>query len=445
MSMPKAALKALTVSTVIFTAIVLMAQTRRQTGPASQSTLPRVRKIAIHNSPAGNVVISVSATSPVPYRTFQLSNPKRLVVDLEGARKGVRQRVYPAQSPLLTRVRVGQWRSHPAIVRVVADLKGTPAFSVTRQASGIRIELKPRSSDERPADRPRAGQARSARYDRHDRGQAASHKLAEKSPLAVHRFKDLSASLTAPELPSHDQLVPITDPGLPNSGRDNSATPAEVSGISIKPDGRGKTLVDIASTRSVPYRVFQLAHPFRLVVDLRDARNASHQKEYPVNSPVLKRIRVAQWRPEDPPVVRVVADLKGYPVFDVHAQEPGIRIELQPRRELGPLLRNPFEFATQHHAATSRHVAVQSNQAITATANSRSASSSNSFSALKVIGFIEQKDSAVQAVIADRASIYFVPNGGTFENTYRVIAISPSAVQIQNVETLDTAWLEYTP
>jgi AMIN domain len=443
--MLKSALKTTAVSMVILSAIVLMAQCRRSTEPGPSDALPLVREISINNDQDGTVVIDVGLTQLVPYRTFQLSGPKRLVVDLKGALRALPKGVYPAQSQLLERVRVGQWQRDPAIVRVVADLKGTPAFSVNRQASGIRIELKPRSSGDRPASGSRADRPQSARNGDEDRAKTAPRMLAEKSPFTVHRFKDLSASLTAPELPAQDQLVPVTKADLSGSGREESATPAEVSGISIKPESGGETLVDIASTRSVPYRVFQLADPFRLVVDLKGAHNAARQDVYPVDSSVLKRIRVGQWRPGDPAVVRVVADLEGYPIFDVHAEQPGIRIELRPRRELGPLIRNPFEFATPQHNQQLERAAAQSNQAMTAATNSPTATPGNSFSGLKVIGFVEQKDSAIQAVISDRASIYFVPNGGTFENTFRVIAISPNAVQIQNVETLDTSWLAYTP
>jgi type IV pilus assembly protein PilQ len=53
--------------------------------------------------------------------------------------------LYAAHSSLLKDVRVGQFReSHPAVVRVVADLAGNPAFDVHPVPGGIRIELRPR-------------------------------------------------------------------------------------------------------------------------------------------------------------------------------------------------------------------------------------------------------------------------------------------------------------
>ena len=76
----------------------------------------------------------------------------------------------------------------------------------------------------------------------------------------------------------------------------------------------------------------QFDHPDRLVVDVEGARNRFRLKSIPVSSPVVKDVRVGQFREQDPEVVRVVADLSGNPVFDAHAYEGGVRIEVKPRR-----------------------------------------------------------------------------------------------------------------
>jgi len=444
--MLKRALKATTASILIVAAAMLVVQTRRGMASGNSDSLPLVRGISIRNSPEGTVIVDIAITQSVPYRTLLLSSPERLVVDLKGARNAALKRTYPAESRILEKVRVGQWRSDPATVRVVADLRGTPAFSIRTQASGIRIELKPRAARSISTGRSRTYNARAGGISGEDHVQTPPQGPAPKSVFPVHRFKDLSASLTAPELPPQDRLVPVTSPDLSTSAsRKKSTTLALVSGISIKPDGHGETYVDIASTRSVPYRVFQLANPFRLVVDLEGARNTSRQDVYQVGSSVLKRVRVAQWHPGDPAVVRVVADLEGYPIFDVHAQRPGIRIELKPRPKPGSLIRNPFDFATQQQNVRAGRPATPSTSSTAAATNSPAGAPGSSFSDLKVIGYVEKRDSGVQAVISDHSNIYFVPKGGAIENRFRVIAISSNAVEIQNVKTLETLWLAYTP
>jgi hypothetical protein len=381
----------------------------------------------------------------VPYRTLQLSGPDRLVVDLKGAHEADLKDEYPAHSQVLKRVRAGQWKSDPAVFRVVADLKGSPSFSVKAQGPGIRIELKPRAAEmgqDDNLDTADAGLSGSAGEP--DR-QTAQVDPAPNTVFQVHRFKDLSASLTAPVLPPKDRLIPVANPDLPAPSLKGGATIALVSGISIRPDSKGETTIDIASSRSVPYRVFQLADPFRLVIDLKDARNASSQKVFQVNSPVLKRVRVGQWSPGNPSVVRVVADLEGYPIFDVHAQRPGIRIQLRPRHAPVPVMRNPFEFHTEPQGKQIARPATPSNQAVRAGIDSSAAVPGKAISGLRVIGFIEKKGAGTQAVISHNANVYLVSKGGTFENTFTVLSISPDAVEVQNIKTLETGWIAYTP
>jgi Flp pilus assembly secretin CpaC len=110
-----------------------------------------------------------------------------------------------------------------------------------------------------------------------------------------------------------------------------SPGPVRVSGVTIQSGQAGETLVDIATSSPVPYRVFRLRNPQRLVVDLEGAQTTSLRGSYPSESPVLHRVRVGQFRSDDPPVVRIVADLHGNPAFEVHATSNGVRIELKPR------------------------------------------------------------------------------------------------------------------
>lgn len=435
------ALKTAPVSILVLATAGIMLKVRPEMASANSPPIPRVRAISIHNSSGGAVIIDVTTTRPVPYRTLKLSSPERLVVDLRGADKAGLKGIYPAQSQILKRVRVGQWKSNPPIVRVVADLNGTPAYSVHALASVIRIKLKPHPKGDKSSQRAHLYHSKSE-WNIADKTKILVGKSAAKSPFTVHQFQDLAASLTAPDIPSQDRLVPVTRPDPSPSSPKAKSTLALVSGISIKPGSNGRTYVDIASTRSVPYRVFQLAHPFRLVIDLKDARDASRKEVYPTDSSVLKRIRIGQWRAGNPSVVRVVADLKGYPIFDVFARRPGIRIDLRPRLQLSPLIRNPFEFATQRRAVHSGRRTTQPNQVTTA-GNNLSAPG-YSFSDLKVIGYLEEGGSKTEAIIADHANIYFVPEGGTIEKTFRVLSISANAVEIQNVKTLQSNWLSYT-
>jgi hypothetical protein len=103
-------------------------------------------------------------------------------------------------------------------------------------------------------------------------------------------------------------------------------------------------------------------------VDIEGARNTSPQKSYTVDTVVLKGVRIGQFRAKDPSVVRVVADLKGNPAFDVHSTPSGLRIELRPRGMMNsaPLANQLLNPAAKPEgsktlaitAVTSAHIAV---------------------------------------------------------------------------------------
>lgn len=441
--MPGRALKAAPVSLVLLAAASLTVTARLGMASGHSNSLPQVRGISIHCPSNQAAVIDIATTRPARYQTFRLRNPERLVVDLKGVRKATLQSVYEVQSSILKRVRVGQWQSNPPIVRIVADLKGTPASTVHADASGIWIKLKPRTSVKTPATRLRSQRGRVTSNEAAS-APGTSHARDPKSLFAVHQFADLTASLTGPDIPPRDHLVPVTAPQPPTEKHTEASPPALVSQITIKPARYGGANVDIASSRPVPYRIFQLPHPFRLVIYLKDARDGTGKDICQVDSSILKSVRVAQWRSGELPIVRVVADLAGDPIFDVYAKQPGIRINLRPRPRLRPLVRNPFEFAIHHPSARVEHLVPNLNRAMTAGINSPAVQPGNSFSDLKVIGYIDGKNSGMQAIISDKSNIYFVPEGGTIEKTFRVLAISGNGVKLQNINTLQTRRLAYT-
>jgi general secretion pathway protein D len=114
--------------------------------------------------------------------------------------------------------------------------------------------------------------------------------------------------------------------------------PIRVSGVTIQSGQAGETFVDVATSSPAPYRVLRLQNPQRLVVDLEGAHTTTLRGSYSSHSPLLQRVRVGQFRAEDPSVVRVVADLHGNPTYDVHATSGGVRIELKPHNLLTPVI-----------------------------------------------------------------------------------------------------------
>src|SRR2546427_18955 len=112
----------------------------------------------------------------------------------------------------------------------------------------------------------------------------------------------------------------------------SSKATALVSGITINPGVDGGTVVEVLTTRRAAYHVLHLRHPDRVVVDLEGALYTGRNRTYAAQSPVLRGVRVGQFRSSGPAIVRVVADLAGHPTYAVQTVDGRVRIELKTRR-----------------------------------------------------------------------------------------------------------------
>jgi hypothetical protein len=118
-----------------------------------------VRHIELRRASDGTVVVEVTADAALRYRTFTLTNPTRLVVDLPGSVLRTRQRRIPVNQQEILRVRTGQFQIEPPITRVVVDLSDMVPYQVNSTPQGLRVTLEPsatRSSVARPASQPPA-------------------------------------------------------------------------------------------------------------------------------------------------------------------------------------------------------------------------------------------------------------------------------------------------
>lgn len=129
----------------------------------ANSSLSALTGIAIRSTEVGEgSLVDVTTTRPAPYRVLQLTDPNRLVLDLEGARNATHRRSYSSSSPCSSRIRLGRFsEDHGGVVWVVADLEGNPSARVRKESDGFRIDLVPRS-DSQEAEKPSGFRADSA-------------------------------------------------------------------------------------------------------------------------------------------------------------------------------------------------------------------------------------------------------------------------------------------
>ncbi len=267
-------------------------------GPAA------LKAVTVSNGPAGTeLVIHVSGT--YSYKTLQ-AVPGTLFVDLTGAKVEGAARTQQWTNPVLAGYKLISYQDSTgkSIIRVLVQQKQNDQFVVHTDDAGLHIVY-------------------------------AASALAKSEPRVT--------TISAPELALAAPITPVAPSPAQPARTIASNVPAVVqavpeasakiliSNVSIEKQDAGKLLVNVATSATATYRVMTLANPQRLVVDIDGLRQASAPKSYSVEADVLKDVRVGQFRAKDPSVVRVVADLNGNPVFDVHAIPAGVQIELRPR------------------------------------------------------------------------------------------------------------------
>ena len=111
--------------------------------PSSVSAQPapfRLHEIHLSVKGSQRTVVFRFSHPPDSIRSFALSSPTRLVIDVNGPVQDLPSGTYQAQDTLLAQVRTG---SHPYRLRLVLDLKGqtAPAYSVDQQEALVIAKL----------------------------------------------------------------------------------------------------------------------------------------------------------------------------------------------------------------------------------------------------------------------------------------------------------------
>ena len=101
-----------------------------------------VREISVAQPEDGSGLdVEIVGDATMQYRTMELRQPDRLVVDIPNAVNQIRQRRLEVNAPPLKSVRVAQLTRQPAITRVVMDLDSRVRFEVRPQSNGLLVSL----------------------------------------------------------------------------------------------------------------------------------------------------------------------------------------------------------------------------------------------------------------------------------------------------------------
>jgi len=99
----------------------------------------KVSWVGYQSRPDGKALV-IKTTGPVEYETATLERPDRLVVDIKDVRpaEGLPDTI-EVSSPMIRRIRIGQFKVDPDVVRVVVDLRHQVGYQVSAGDSGIEV------------------------------------------------------------------------------------------------------------------------------------------------------------------------------------------------------------------------------------------------------------------------------------------------------------------
>ena len=133
--------------TVYSAPVALKSATAARVEPAPERVQPQPRDLkpatlirAVRSEAAdGAVRIVVEADGAAHYKDFVLSDPWRIVVDINGVRSAVDNKTTPVGAASVERLRVGQ--PTPNVVRIVLDTKSKVSYRVDREGASLVITV----------------------------------------------------------------------------------------------------------------------------------------------------------------------------------------------------------------------------------------------------------------------------------------------------------------
>lgn len=230
----------------------------------------------------GNIEVEVRASQPVTPETQIIANPDRLLLDFPNALPGSDLHNLAVNRGEVKGIRVGLFSANPPITRVVVDLKSPQPYRVL--PSGNSIVLRVGTGDVKLADT----------------------RTREAMPVVA---KAAESKLLTPRAPARDSSVPtIRRVAVMNSGQ------------SVE--------VEIAASQPVVPQTQVATGPDRLMVDFPNAVPATELRDIAVDRGDVKGIRVGLFS-ANPPVTRIVLDLKGPREYQVFPSGKSVIVKLR--------------------------------------------------------------------------------------------------------------------
>jgi type IV pilus assembly protein PilQ len=256
--------------------------------PAPSASGMTLTAIEVDSSSSPQIVLRTSGT---PAFTSLSPTPDQFVIDLTGTTKAT-SLVIPTNLPAtITAINADEVTEMGSrLTRVTVRLAQPASLQAAANGNAVTIALPmvaEKKEEPKPAEAPPTVAAMPAM---HNDMPAETMKPAGEPAIAAESMP----------LPKARTLRKVETSGAP-------------SALEVRLDTDG----------DISYKAFKLEKPSRLVIDLNGIRDRVARKTIEVNDPVVKRIRVAQFKPD---VTRVVLDLDGKADYKVLAAGDHLRI-----------------------------------------------------------------------------------------------------------------------
>ncbi len=277
----------------------------------------------------GRTTVEISLSGKASYNSFTLSDPLRLVLDVQNAVLRSRPDPVPVGDGVVEQVRMGQF--NPSVVRVVFDLSRTTSYTIVQTEDNpevITVAFPRRVTGIDFFDRDGRGEAviygtGSLQYE--TSSLAAPPRIVVDLPETVLTSDVLSVPVSHPQVtqvrvsqftPEMVRVVLDLVKSATYSVSTSSDRPGEVAvnlgyrvlGADFTCDAKS-TKVNVVSSGSPEVKFTVLTGPYRIVMDFENSTLDTTEKVISVGDGVVERIRLAQYGPM---TVRVVLDLNYY-------------------------------------------------------------------------------------------------------------------------------------
>lgn len=115
-----------------------------QTGDSDDSDNSKTGKVlsmSVNKTAAGQTTFAVKTDTPVSYNSFFLSNPDRLVVDIEGVSPGDLPETKNVSSKTVSKVRSGHFQKDPDVTRLVFELNSGVLYEVSLSSNNKTLNI----------------------------------------------------------------------------------------------------------------------------------------------------------------------------------------------------------------------------------------------------------------------------------------------------------------